>query len=319
MSEAGYHPTSDQLATAGALDEALADLLQLPRLHESGEESATTWDALDQLGTFIIAAPEAKGGVGLGIVEEVLITQSLGRGLAHPSVIATIGAAHGWLAEGETVPSPTPRVAAGYDHNGRTVAVDDAAAEMLLVRGASGAKLVAHKRGNSQIDNRNWLATLTEAEQGETLATYTARDLLRLRLLDAAALAGVAQTGLNMAVAYAQMRVQFGRPIGTFQAIKHHCADMAIAARTARDQVNFAAVALEQGRAEAEMQVECALVVAGNAAIKNAGVNIQIHGGIGFSEEADPHLVLKRAQLYATIAGGLEAATERLGNIPANL
>jgi alkylation response protein AidB-like acyl-CoA dehydrogenase len=120
-----------------------------------------------------------------------------------------------------------------------------------------------------------------------------------------------------MGVAYAGIRSQFGRPIGSFQAVKHHCANMAIAARCARDQTDFAAVALDEDRPDAALQVECALLVAGSAALDNCGLNIQIHGGIGFSDEADPHLVLKRARLQIALAGGLEAASERIANTQA--
>jgi len=133
-------------------------------------------------------------------------------------------------------------------------------------------------------------------------------------LIDAAALAGISQAALDMSVAYAGVRQQFGRPIGSFQAIKHHCANMAIAASCARDQASFAAVAVDEGRDDAALQVECAFWVAGTAALENAGKNIQIHGGIGFSDEADPHLFLKRAQLLIAIAGGLEAANGRIAN-----
>ena len=84
------------------------------------------------------------------------------------------------------------------------------------------------------------------------------------------------------------------------------------------DNINaFAAVAIDEGRDDAALQVECALFVAGSAALDNAGKNIQIHGGIGFSDEADPHLLLKRAQLLVAIAGGLEAANDRISNIKA--
>jgi alkylation response protein AidB-like acyl-CoA dehydrogenase len=144
-----------------------------------------------------------------------------------------------------------------------------------------------------------------------------ASQILRLRLIDAAALTGIAQAALDMSVAYAGTRAQFGRPIGSFQAVKHHCANMVIGARCARDQTTFAAVAIDDGRDDAALQVECALFVAGSAALDNAGKNIQIHGGIGFSDEADPHLLLKRAQLLVAIAGGLEAANDRISNIKA--
>jgi alkylation response protein AidB-like acyl-CoA dehydrogenase len=143
---------------------------------------------------------------------------------------------------------------------------------------------------------------------------FDAAALLRLRLIDAAALAGIARAALDMGVAYAGIREQFGRPIGSFQAVKHHCANMAIAANCARDQTAFAAVAVDDDRADAIMQVESALLVAGKAALENAAKNIQIHGGIGFSDEADPHLLLKRAQLLIAISGGLEAANHRVAN-----
>ncbi len=121
-----------------------------------------------------------------------------------------------------------------------------------------------------------------------------------------------------MSVAYAGTREQSGRPIGSLQAVKHPCANMAMAARCARDQTGFAAVALDEGRPDAQLQVECAFFVAGSAALESAGKNIQIHGGMGFSDEADPHLFLKRAQLLIAIAGGLEAASWRIANTKAD-
>jgi alkylation response protein AidB-like acyl-CoA dehydrogenase len=159
------------------------------------------------------------------------------------------------------------------------------------------------------------LGDLREASAlGEPLADFDDAGLLRLRLLDAAALAGIAQRAMEMGVAYAGSREQFGRPIGSFQAVKHHCANMAMSARCARDQTAFAAVAIDQSRNDAVFQVESALFMAGAAALENAGKNIQIHGGLGFSDEADPHLLIKRAQLLLAVAGGLEAANDRIAN-----
>src|SRR4030095_11404444 len=100
------------------------------------------------------------------------------------------------------------------------------------------------------------------------------------------------------------------------QAVKHHCANMALSSRLACDQVSFAAVAVDDRRNDASMQVESEFFIAGSAAIDNAGKNIQVHGGIGFSDEADPHRLLKRARLQVDIAGGLEAAITRIGRAP---
>lgn len=333
--ETRYHPSSEQLALASTIEESLVALLPLARLHRSPVEDADTWFGLDDIGIFGISLSEEDGGSGLGAAEEVLIAMALGRRLAAPSVLATIGAAHGsalapGLAsrDGSVLPTGSSaarlpwqgrRVAAAYRRGDRVIVVDDPKADFLLVRDDTGATL--HELSSSTltpIDDHLWLAGLREARGlPAPLARFDAAQLLRLRLIDAAALTGIAQTALDMSVAHAGTRAQFGRPIGTFQAVKHHCANMAIAARCARDQTNFAAVAVDEGRSDAALQVECALHVAGTAARETAGKNIQIHGGMGFSDEADPHLLLKRAQVLLAVAGGLEAANERIANIEA--
>ena len=317
MAEGSYHPNQDQLEIAGAIDDALADLLPIARLHQSSEETAAVWAELDGLGSFGISLAEDAGGSGLGVAEEALIAISLGRRLASSTVLATVAAAPIAPAALRTGEAGTTRVAAAYRRGDQVVVVGDPDARLMLVRDGAKAALHPFAAPNAEIDGRNWAARLQGVGQlGEPLASFDAQGMLRLRLLDAAALAGVAQAALEMGVEYAGMREQFGRPIGSQQAIKHHCANMAIQARCARDQVSFAATALEQGRADAELSVESALLVAGQAALDNAGKNIQIHGGIGFSDEADPHLLVKRAQLLIALAGGLEAATDRLAALP---
>jgi alkylation response protein AidB-like acyl-CoA dehydrogenase len=314
-----YHPNADQLALANTIEESLLPLLPLARLHGSREESEDTWSSLVDIGIFAMTASETEGGSGLGAVEETLIAMTLGRRLAGPAVLATMGVAHAQVTQavGDRAPELRGRrVAAGFRSGGRTVVVENAGAGLVLMREAAGASVHAMGSGAARsVDDRLWLAELREYPSlGVPMARFDAAGMLRLRLIDAAALAGISQGALDMAVAYAQVREQFGRPIGSFQAVKHHCANMAIAARCARDQVSFAAVALDDGRDDAELQVECALWAAGSAALDNAGKNIQIHGGMGFSDEADPHLYLKRAQLQIAIAGGLEAANRRVAD-----
>jgi alkylation response protein AidB-like acyl-CoA dehydrogenase len=351
--ETRYHPNADQLALAGTIEESLAPLLPLSRLHASHVEDAQIWSSLDDIGIFGISVAEEQGGSGLGAAEEALIVMALGQRLVAPAVLATIGAAHGLLGAGAAhagaaltsagvantpagvanmhsgaAPSPPGtgaaglrgrRVAAAYQRGARTIFVEDAAADLVLVRDGAGAALYELSSCVSQaVDDRLWLAGLRDAAGlGEPIARFEAPQMLRLRLIDSAALAGISQAALDMSVAYAGTRAQFGRPIGTFQAVKHHCANMVSAARRARDQTCFAAVAIDEGRDDAALQVECALFVAGSAALENAAKNIQIHGGMGFSDEADPHLLVKRAQLLIAIAGGLEAANERIANIKA--
>lgn len=308
--ETRYHPNAEQVALAGTVEDSLRELLPLARLHASYHEDAPTWASLEEIGVFAIGVSEEQGGSGLGAIEEALIVLSLGRCLASPAVLATLGAAQVSSGGGRH----GRRVAAAYRHGDRILMVDEPDATLVLVRDPEGANLYdAHSCISKVIDDRLWLAALREVVRlGEPVASFSVAQLTRLRLHDAAALAGLAQAALEMGVAYAGQREQFGRPIGTFQAIKHHCANMALAARCARDQTSFAAVALEDQRDDATLQVDSALFVAGSAALENAQLNIQIHGGMGFSDEADPHLLLKRAQLLSAIAGGLEAANMRI-------
>jgi len=268
---------------------------------------------------FGIGVSEERGGSGLGAAEEALIVIGLGRRLAAPAILATIGATHARLGTHATdlpIDLNGRRVAAAYKRGERIIIVEDPQADLVLVRDGEGAALYELAGSSpSSVDHRLWLAHLrSTAGLGEPIARFDAQQLLLLRLIDAAALAGIAEATLDMSVAYAGMREQFGRPIGSFQAVKHHCANMAIAARCARDQTSFAAVAIDEERNDAALQVESALFVAGSAALENAAKNIQMHGGMGFSDEADPHLFLKRAQLLITIAGGLDAANRRVAD-----
>lgn len=292
--------------------------MPLSRLHLLNEESAQTWTALHELGVLGISVSEERGGSGLGATEEALIVIELGKRAVAPSVLATIGATHVRTAAKYVRDTAKQRIAACYRHNTQIVCVDDPHASLALVRSEAGAELFERPSTGRVLDDKLWSSRLLELHGlNAPLAQTSASEALRLRLLDAAVLAGIASAALEMGVAYAKLREQFGRPIGSYQAIKHHCANMALAARCAIDQVSFAAVAVDDERADAVLQVENAFYVAGTAALDNCGKNIQIHGGMGFSDEADPHQLLKRARLFVAIAGGLEAALSRIAELPA--
>jgi len=296
---------------ARTIEEALADLLPLSRLHQSDDEDDATWAKLEEIGIFSICLSEDQGGSNLGAAEESLIVTELGRHLAAPSVLATMGATH---TPNGRQNSGVPTVAAAYQNGDRRLVINGRGATTALVRLPTGAVLQKFDLGAATCVERHlWLSEIHEVTAWEDSAVeFQPEQVLRLRLLDAAYLAGAAQAALDMSVAYSLLREQFGRPIGSFQAIKHHCTNMAIAARCARDLTTFAAVAIDEKREDAAFQVQSAVYIAGKAALENAGKNIQIHGGFGFSDEADPHLLLKRTQLQLAVAGGLEAANERV-------
>ena len=96
--ETRYHPSAEQLALGSTMDESLSALLPLSRLHASFQEDAGTWTSLEEIGVFGIGVSEELGGSGLGAAEEALIVMGLGRRLASPGVLATIGAAHAQLS-----------------------------------------------------------------------------------------------------------------------------------------------------------------------------------------------------------------------------
>jgi alkylation response protein AidB-like acyl-CoA dehydrogenase len=137
-------------------------------------------------------------------------------------------------------------------------------------------------------------------------------------VLDVAAVAlaaeqlGGAQRALDMAVAYAKVRQQFGRPIGSFQAIKHRCADLLLEVESLRSAVGYAAAAVAAGSAELPVLAPLLKAYASDVYSHVAGENIQIHGGIGFTWEHDAHLYLKRAKASELFLGDASYHRERL-------
>ena len=116
-----------------------------------------------------------------------------------------------------------------------------------------------------------------------------------------------------MSVEYAKVRQQFGKPIGTFQAIKHRCADMAVRTEVARSSVTYAAVALTEDEPTAPRATSpWRRRSPTGAAIANATDNIQNHGGMGYTWESDAHLYLKRARLLEHCFGTRTAHLDAL-------
>lgn len=165
-------------------------------------------------------------------------------------------------------------------------------------------------------------------ESGIAVGTSELAWSLRLRgvLLAAALQVGVAAATLERAVSHAKERHQFGRPVGSFQAMKHLCADMLVRAELARCAVHHAAALVDQPQAArdeaeaagtdpAEMPRRAtagAKLLADEAAVRNARTCIQVHGGMGFTWEAPLHLYLKRAQVLATTIEGAARLAENV-------
>ena len=130
------------------------------------------------------------------------------------------------------------------------------------------------------------------------------------RIALCAEMVGVGQRVLDRSVAYAKTRQQFGRPIGSFQAIQHKCADMLLRVENMRSAVWYAAWAVDEGEPDAPTAASMAMAYASDACPQVAGDGIQIHGGLGYTWEQDLHLYYKRAKADEVALGGASLGRE---------
>ena len=298
---------------------------------EPGVDEAL-WREAGGLGWFGLGLPEAAGGAGYGAAEEMLLFVELGRGLTPGQWLGTVLGAHALagtpalapLLAGELrvalIDDPSDALGDGPRLAGvaRGVADTGAAGGFLVLGGGVARYLPATMRGLA-VEGRPSIdptRRLGDVRFSGIAAPPLASDAATLRtlatLLAAAEAVGVAERTLEDSVEYAKVRQQFGRPIGSFQAVKHRCADMAVRAEAARSLTTFAAVALAEGEEAAARHVASAKVLATDAALANAADNVQNHGGMGFTWEADAHLYLKRAWLLEHALGTRAAHLDAL-------
>lgn len=126
----------------------------------------------------------------------------------------------------------------------------------------------------------------------------------RSRILAAAFATGMAEAARDHSAAYAAQRVQFGRPIGVNQGVKHRCADMAVRAEAAFSLACFAALVLDTDGHDAALQADAAYAVAIDATIRNSADNVQVHGGMGFTWEHGAHRFVGRSHVLDEMLGG---------------
>jgi alkylation response protein AidB-like acyl-CoA dehydrogenase len=169
------------------------------------------------------------------------------------------------------------------------------------------------------LDQTRKLARLDFAAVPATLVgTDGAAEALLTRTLDIAAIAqaaeqlGGAQRALDMAVEYLKVRHQFGRPIGSFQALKHRCADLLLEVESLRSAIQYAAAAVAEDSPEVPAVAALVKAYASDVYFHVAAENIQMHGGIGFTWEHDAHLYFKRAKASELFLGDATLHRERL-------
>lgn len=298
MSTVDFRLTQDQRDLRAGVRDLLAGRYGREALRASvdadGALDRDLWRELGGAGLFALRLAESAGGVGLGLPEAVLVFEEAGRVLLPGPLVAT------HLAAG-TVPGAAEgaAVVTAFDLDGPLVAhLGDADA----VLGADPLP------AGTPVRSADPLTPLWRAEPagGAPVEAYREEGTL----LTAALQVGSALRTVELAVRYAGEREQFGQPIGAFQAVKHLCADMLVRAEVARTAVYAAAVTADGA------EIAAAKLLADEAAVRGARDCLQVHGGMGFTWEADVHLHLKRAWVRArqwrTAAGAEELLAERL-------
>lgn len=307
--------TDEQLMTAEAVRSLLADLCQpadLRRLMKSGEpRDETRWSSIVEMGLQGALVPEDKGGLGLSPVDFVLVAEACGHaGLPEP-LVENAGVALPLLAavaNDDATNATLDRALAGeitaaLAHPANPFIADaDTAGAILVLRDGAPTLLdpvkveLVHQ---PSIDPFRRLFTIAGASGGETpspehAAAFDAA-FDRGALFAAAQLVGIAQRAVDLAVAYAKERQQFGKPIGSYQAVKHLLSTAQVKIEFARPVVYAAAGQIEQADAFARARVSHAKLAAAEAADLACRTAVQVHGAMGYSWEVDVHFFLKRA------------------------
>lgn len=285
------------------------------------------WRQVVDAGLLALEIPESLGGAGASFVETAIVLEEMGRAAAQTPCLGTVLAV-GALTACAAHPirdellerigaGATAAFATGFTMSGDTVSgcaefVPDASgADVLLLQadvGGTPVVVLAERLSVTPqpvLDETRALATVTadSADVYETCSLTT--DVGALRDRAAVAIAcdslGVAEAMLAATVEYASVRQQFDRAIGSFQAVKHACADMLVQLSVARELVAAAAEALATGDSKTTAAMAKSYTCA--AAVDVVGKAMQLHGGIGYTWESGLHVYLKRAMLNRSLYG----------------
>ena len=327
-----FRVSEAQRELAEGIRTMLAGRLPLERIRaREGDEhviSPDDWAALGDTGVFSLTLPE-PAGVGLALSDAVVVFEELGRALVPGPLVGTFLAAARDLVPGAAEGRAMVGVLASSD-GGPPWLVEHLSsldAALFLPGGGTGGGLsllmdIRHaptaQRVATPLDPLTPLWQLTQLPVQAPDLDDPDQELFRDgAVLTAALQVGHAAETLDLAVAYAKEREQFGKPIGSFQAVKHMCADMLVRAEVARAAVHAAACLADASDvlgAEAaaagttpfawqQRAAAGAKLLADEAALGNARAAIQVYGGMGFTWEVPLHLHLKRARVLSTTFG----------------
>lgn len=293
--------------------------------------SSTRWGKLAELGLTGLTVPEAQGGLGLGLVDLVLIAEEAGRAALPEPLIDQIGIVVPLLARFadkpevaailEGITAGTTKVAIG--HPADPYVADAADADWLILGQGDAVHLVsADKVGltpETSVDPLRRIAAVRWTPDNTTLLSDVPGlwgSVLDHGALCASAQAlGLAQTMVDLAADYARTRSQFGKPIGSFQAVKHHLASVQVAIEFAKAPVYKAAFSLAQGLPRAARDIAQGRIAAIDAAASAARTAIQVFGAMGYTYEVDLHFFMKRAWALAGVWGDRHFHVARLQHL----
>ncbi len=309
------------------------------------------WDAMCEQGWLAIELPEDEGGLGLGLVEVAVLCEELGRRLVAapflPSVVAlgalsdpgapATAATKEWRealgqgsAVGCTVFTPSGRISCTEGATGEVRLQGDAppapyapSADVAVLVCDDGTyavdlRTVGRPEPLPAMDRTRELGVLLfDGTPALRLggADAAARALDRAAALVSAEMLGAADRVLSMSVDYAKDRVQFGKPIGSFQAVKHMLADALVDVEGMRSTVYYAAWCTAADDPERSVAASMAKAWCSDASRRVMGTGLQVHGGIGFTWEHDMHLYVKRAQLDQVSYGDASFHRDRIARI----
>ncbi len=334
-------PSDEQTGIVEASRAFLSGQLPIARTREMfGESSnidAGAWSEAAELGWFGLGLPERFGGVGCGLADEALLFREIGRSLASGPFLSTVVAArvaafagHADLAEAIVSGQPVGFVVA--ESHG-TVSPDGVLNGPLQLVDASGdlavvvTPTIAALIDVTQLHDVEVVESVDPAVRlhralahnvipGAVVAVSIDPVAQRAMVLAAAMLNGITEASRDIGAEHAKVRVQFGKPIGVNQAIKHPCADMAVKAQLAYAQTIFAAASLDEQRSDSEFHATGALLVSASAAEFSTAAALQILGGMGFTFEHDIHLYVKRTHLLTRLFHGTSHQLGRLIDLP---
>jgi len=342
--------SEDQKLLAASVEKALAELAPLERVRRFADQGETTaddlWRGLTELGLPGLLIDEEHGGLGLGLLEAALAAEQLGAAVAPAPFLGSAVLAPLALKLGGSEAARAkwlPKLAAGEASAGIAIAEAVAGArdgagveaadgrltgKALFVLDAPGADLliVADRQGGlhlvetppkaeamASIDATRRLSEIVFKDT-PAIALASNQALCALRdaawVMLAAETLGAAQAMLDKAVAYAKERRQFGRVIGSFQAVKHLCAKMAAELEPARALVWYAAYAFDHAPAEAPLMAAHAKAHLSEIGRFIARTSTEVHGGVGMTDLLGLHYWFKRIGQNRQLLGGPEKVRE---------